>query len=56
MASKIKKNEKFDVGAAVRNQAREIVGQPKSTVAITPKNRRDPKYKEDLTNLSDEKE
>jgi len=54
MASKIKKNEKFDVGDTVRAAARELIGQPKSTQAITPKIRRDPKYKDNLMNPTDE--
>ena len=48
MASKIKKNEKFDVGDTIRAAARELIGQPKATQAITPKKHRDPKYKENL--------
>lgn len=46
--SKSKKPEKFSKVSAVKSNARDRVGMPKPSTVITPKNKRAPKYKEDL--------
>ena len=45
MSSKIHKEKKFDVGAAVRANARDRIGTPKSSFIIIPKNERAPRHK-----------
>ena len=54
MASKLKKEKKFDVGAAVRSNARDRVGTPKASFAITPKNEREPRHKKTWQEFCDD--
>ena len=54
--AKNRKNRKFDKVAAVKSNARDRVGTPKTTEVITPKNKREPKYKESWIDLLDDEE
>ena len=48
------KSKKFSAVAAVKSNARDRVGQPKATVAFTPKNVRNPKYPEKWEDILEE--
>jgi len=54
MASKIRKEKKFDVGAAVRLNARDRIGTPKASFVITPKNEREPRHKKSWEEYCDD--
>jgi hypothetical protein len=53
MASKIRKPGKFSKVTAVKLNARDQVGTPKASFAITPKNQREPRYKESWQDYAD---
>ena len=46
-----KKQKKFSKVAAVKSNARERVGNPKASFVITPKTKRNPRYKENWLNV-----
>ncbi len=52
--SKNKKLKPFSKVSAVKSNARDRVGQPKSTQIIIPKFDKSPKYKKSLRDLIDE--